>query len=1299
MPEEQQHNGEPRVHLEGSACDGGRTYQAGRDQFVAERDLHLHYRHGVHSGRRTDADGLGDECPYPGMASFGTEEARWFFGRDIATARLTARLDERLQEGGPLALVASSGAGKSSLLMAGLLPALKRGALPGSRHWPVLAFTPTARPLEALTAQIRTLTETTVDDINGRLAAGFESAAEVLRDALRTPPRNDGPMNARLVVVVDQFEELFTLCTDDRERDSLLGFLSHISATGSGDEPLAAVVYGLRADFYAQCVGHPQVRGVLEDGQLLLGPMTQAELREAILYPAEEAGLEVEPGLIELLLRDLGATTDGAGAGARGYKPGRLPLLAHTLRATWTQRHGSTLTVAGYEATGGIHHAVADTAERLYTRLGPDAQSVTRTLFLRLIKVGDGVEDTRRHMLRRDLLGGLDPALAQAAVDTFTHSRLLSQEQDTVEITHEALLHAWPRLRSWIDTDRVGHLIRQELEQTAATWKRDGYDQSLLYRGNRLEAVRTWGAHPDDLSHTASAFVCASLSQERRTATWRRALIAVLVTLTLLACGTAVYAFRLRDTAQAQRDEAVAHSLLTDADRLRDTDASLAAQLELAAHRTHASPSTYTALVSASGAALSTPLRGHHGIIETVAYHPEGHTLASASYDGTVRLWNVTDPTRPPTSRTVRVSHSGPVYSVAYNSDGHLIATAGEDGTVRLWDITTQNGPRLVGHIPGKTTGPAYAVSFHPDMRTLITVRARSRSISSLNDTMVEMWNVADPANPVPFAEPVGSLSGWPSPAMSSKKGRTLVRKDNRLWDITDPAEPARLDRPVLRRSSTPPRMALSPNGRLLAVTGGAKGVQLWNLSDPTASSPLSNLDGHTNAVTALAFSRDGRTLATGSSDRTALLWNVDNPNNPVRLGDPLTGHTEQVYSIAFSPDGHTLATASGDHTVRLWSRPQPALITGHNSLINSVAYSPDSRILATAASDLRLWDITDSDNPTLLGKPLLPTGRVSRTGAEDSGAGSYTDEEGHMGEEFYAVAFAADGRTMATAGFLGVMLWDVRKPSDPKALSKPFSHDSFQGSVAFTPDGKMLVAANSGGVTLWDITDPRQPRRFGDALTDQAVRAVLSPDGKTLATVTDSEAGEGVRLWDITDPVMPRVLGRLQESGQPVISVAFSPMGDMLVSGGEKGTVRLWGITNPSDPTPLGAPFTHHANAVRTLAFSPDGQTLASGSKDGTVRLSHVENHRGMEPSDRPLRASANWVSVNFDSTGRTLMTVGNQMVHLYQSDANQAAQRVCRVAADSLTRSIWRKHIPTLSFTPPCLESGHTGQAVGRR
>jgi hypothetical protein len=348
------------VHLQAQASGQASITQAGRD-------VHQHFTDGVRRARVVAAGEPG-ECPYPGLFSFTRDEARWFCGRDQLTSDLVGLLDERLRTGGMQIVVAPSGAGKSSLIHAGLLTKLAAGALPGSSQWPQLTLTPTADPLAALAAEVAGLTG--VDP-----KPGVTDPQALLRDVA-----------ARVVVVVDQFEELFTLCADEQQRRAFIDLLHDMA------EARALVVLGVRADFYAACADHPRLRTALQDRPLVVGPMSEDELREAVLFPARDVGLDVEDGLIELLLRDLADTEGGTSApGTARYTAGRLPLLAHALRGTWREcQPGHTLSVDGYLATGGIHRAVAHTAEEVFTGLTEAGQRVARTMFLRLIKIGDG---------------------------------------------------------------------------------------------------------------------------------------------------------------------------------------------------------------------------------------------------------------------------------------------------------------------------------------------------------------------------------------------------------------------------------------------------------------------------------------------------------------------------------------------------------------------------------------------------------------------------------------------------------------------------------------------------------------------------------------------------------------------------------------------------------------------------------------------------------------------------------------------------------------------------------------------
>ncbi|WP_405889489.1 hypothetical protein OG427_02875 [Streptomyces sp. NBC_00133] len=1286
-PVEEPSAGGEEARFRAQASDQARIYQAGRDQNVSGRDLHLHYEAGVRKARRVESGAEPGQCPYPGLSAFGAEQARWFFGRDVLTADLMVRLDERLREGGALAVVAPSGAGKSSLLRAGLLPAIARGSLPvvGSARWPCLLFTPTGHPVQALAAQLAEVTGSTPERMGEVLSVGPTPCVAMVREALQGRTDGGGTADRRLVVVVDQLEELFTLCTDEHERRDFLSLLSALAAPGdNGRAPAALVVYGLRSDFYTQCANYPELRTTLQNDQVLVGPLSEDGLQEAIQYPAQDVGLEIEPGLVELLLRDLGTPahnhqpSSAAGAGGPGrYEAGRLPLLAHALRATW-QQNGSILTVDGYRATGGIHHAIATTAETRFNKLDPLGMQTARTLFLRLVKIGDGVDDTRRRVPHEEILSASGNLASSAAViSTFTEGRLLTHERDTVEITHEALLHAWPRLRQWIDTDRAGNLIRQELEEAGADWERNGRDAGALYRGSRLEAARAWAntRQEDSFGSTASAFLAASVRQKRRATRRRRSVIVVLSILALIASGTAAVAFQQRATAQseratakAERDTAIYLQTVSMADSLRGTDPSLAAQLDLVAYRMRPTLDLSTHLMNDANSTLSMPLEHPHKVASAVL-SPDGKSLASSSFDGTVRLWNLTDPMHPKPLGKPLTDGAQPEVSVVFSRDGKLLASGGGDKVVRLWDLSHPMRPRPLGKPLTGHTDAITSVAFSPDGNTLA---------STGHDRTIRLWNLADPARAVPLGEPVTGHSDDVNSLDFSPDGRALASASRdgtvRLWNVADLTHPAPLGKPLTGHDGPVWSALFSPDGRALASAGADKQVRLWNLADPARPVPWGNpLAGHTDIVSSVAFSPDGRILASAGGDGTVRLWNLADPARPVPLGEALTGHDGPVTSIAFGPDGYTLASASFDGTVRLWSRPRTVL-TGHSGPVWSIRFSPDGHTLASASRDgtVRLWNLADPARPVPLGEAL-------------------TGHDGHV----YSVAFSPDGRTLASASSdKTVRLWNLSDPARPKPLGNPLrGHTDLATYVAFSPDGRTLASTSQDKtVRLWNLTDPAHPRTLGEPIighTDGVWSAAFSPDGRTLATASNDIS---VRLWNVTDPDHVEQLGeRLTGHAAPVSSVAFTSDGHTLVSGGSDNQVRLWNVTDPAHPKHISAPA-GFAGPVTSALFNRNGKRLYVASEDKTVRLLDSSDSTAPLRMGKPLVGHLAGVqSLDLSPDENTLASGSYDFtVRLWTLNGDSPISQVCR-ATGNITREQWKVTLPQLPFAPPCPDKGY--------
>ena len=856
----------------------------------------------------------------------------------------------------------------------------------------------------------------------------------------------DRPQGTDLLVVVDQFEEVFTLCAEQEREQFLKLLLTAVAEPNSRTR----VVVGARADFYPRCAQYPDLVEALRDAQVLVGPMNTEELRRAISAPAAAVDCVVEGALLVRIVADAAGQT------------GALPLISHALRETWRRRRGNTLSLSGYEAAGGIHHALARTAEATYQALSADQQRVARAILLRLVSLGEGTEDTKRPVARREF----DAGETGTVLDALARARLVTLHADTVELTHEALLTAWPRLRRWIDEDRAGLLIHQQLTDAATAWQREGRDTSHLYRGSRLAAATEWAArhHAVPPSERVQQFLAASRRHARRGTRIRRTAVALALVASLLA----VLAFQQRATAQRERDQATAGQLLNEAEQLRGIDPSLAAQMMLASYRVQATSNAYTDLLGTENLPLSRALTGHAGAVYGAAFAPDGYTLATCGEDGTVRLWNVTDSAHPhPWGPPVDIG-GGAVHAVAFSPDSRTLATADGDGTVRLWNVTHPAAPRLWGAaLPGA-----------PNDVTSVSFSAHGgRLAGASQDGTLRLWDITDPANPTLLGRPFANGAAVSS-ATLSPDGRTLAAADAddtlRLWNITDPARPLLWAAPIPGPAThsieghvnTAYTVAFSPDGRTLAAGYYDFTIRVWDISDPAHPAPLGTpLVGHTNIVVSVAFSPDSRVLASGGYDHTVRLWDVTDPAHPVALGQPLLGHSSIVNQVAFSPGGHLLATAADDGTTRLWNLPSTRLVA-HTSFVNGVAFSPDGRTLASVSSDgtVRLWNLADPAHPVAWGPAL--TGHTS---------------------SIVRVAYSPDGHTLATAARDDtVRLWNVTDPARASALGPPLTGPTgYMLTVAFSPDGHTLAGSGADySIRLWTPPTPRTPRALAPPLS-----------------------------------------------------------------------------------------------------------------------------------------------------------------------------------------------------------------------
>ncbi|MFI1681905.1 hypothetical protein [Streptomyces sp. NPDC020607] len=1242
-------------------------------------------------GERAGSGGSGGAvpgvCPYRGLASYRPQDAQWFFGRERSTDALVGQL-RAAEAGGLVMLVGASGAGKSSLLNAGLVPTLQGGASlaqdPGSASasaWvagPVLQLVPGADPLTELTRNIPELARVLpageddpgVDHRARACAQGVREAVTAWGERFATEATEaagvaevaevEGGVGSDLavrrpVIIVDQFEETFTLCPDEADRRAFIRVLHAACSPGEGrSHAPALVVLGIRADFYEECLRYPELADALQHRHMVLGPLTTSELRKAVTGPAKAVGLELEPGLAELIVREV--STDGP----RGaHDAGVLPLLSHALLATWQRRKTGRLTLAGYRAAGGIQGAVAATAERAWSGLDPAARTAARVLLLRLVRLGEDTQATRRRGTRRQLAEeSTDPHKTEESLEALVRARLVTLDAETVEITHEALLHAWPRLREWIDEDRNDHLLRQRLEEDGKSWEDSERDSSLLYRGSRLEQAREWARSAGDtyLTKGAVEFLAASARLRRRMVWISRGAVATLVVLAMVAVVSAV-------VARQQRDDAVFEQVVAEADRAQHTDPSLSAQLDLVAHRLRpGDEGTRNRLISIVNAPLATPLLGHKGAVYLTSFSPNGRLLATASYDRTVRLWDLSDPTRPEPLGKPLTGHKSWVSTAVFSPDGNTLASASDDGTIRLWNVRDPRHPRLLGSPVTGQGGAIYLLAFSPDGKTLAAAN---------EDKAVRLWDVDRPREPKRIATLPGHTQAVRSVAFSHD-GRTLAAGGDdgtiHLWNTDDPERPESVGTVLRGHSTTVHSVAFSPDDNTLASGGADNTIRLWDVADPEHGKALGTpLTGHTGPLWSVAFNPAGTMLAAASADSTASLWNIRDPSHPSQVGEPLAGSSGEMYALGFSPDGRFLATGSGDNKVRLWS------VSTGDMLGRIGAFRPDGKVLATASRDekVRLWNVERPERPTPLGKPFRPG-------------------EGNV----RAPVFSPDGRTLAVlTGNRAVQLWDVADPKHPVPYGPPVRlRTRFAAALAFSRDGRTLATPYTDRtIQLWDVTSPARPRRLGEPLTGHQGYVNSLTFGKDRRTLVSGSADGTVRLWNVTD--LRRAVpfqAPLKGHQGPVNTVVYSPDGRTLASGSDDGTVRLWDIGDPREPVRLDASLTGHTDAVVSLTFSKDGHKLATGGNDNTVRLWNVADPADASPIGQSMSPNTKMGSFLSFSPQSDMLGVasGTDTVRLWDLDTEEAVNRICSTTRGVLTREKWDEYLPRLSYEPPCDE-----------
>jgi len=1159
------------------------------------------------------------ENPYKGLRAFQEADVDDFFGRDELIDSLVEQMRGDEIQSRFMAIVGPSGSGKSSVVKAGLIPKLRRGAITGSDQWYIVEKMPGRYPMEELEAALLRIAINPPPTLLEQL---MENERGLVRAVKRILPDDD----SELVIVIDQFEEIFTQMDNEENRRF---FLNTILEAMRDPKSRLRIIVTLRADFYDRPLNYPEFGQLMRQCTTIVLPLTSKELRDAIILPAELSHLELEAGLIEAIIADVGG------------EPGALPLLQYAMTELYERRDGRWLTVSAYNEIGGALGALTRRATDIYQGLDQNRQALLRQMFLRLVTLGEGSEDTRRRVLISELLSlDFDSNEIQSVIDEFGKYRLLTFDRDpitrspTIEVAHEALIRQWTLLRQWLDTNRDGLRIQRRVAVAVVEWQNMGRDKSFLATGMRLNQFEEW-IKTTELATTESEreYIEQSIREheileeekrlrkeheealEQQSRNRLRQLLTVMTVAAVISIGLMVVAVTQSGLATQAQNEAVAQAnnastqeanAQMNADQAQSLAFASGAQLALGNNNTDLAillaleanqyaPSSQTLRTLAqAGYAPGTVASLEHGIrTNTVTYSPDGTTLLTGAQDNLMRLWSAD------TGDLLQTftGHTDWIWDIAYSPDGTQAVSASSDGTLILWNLETGEAIRTYeGHTEGirgvDFSGDGTQIlSGSEDMSMILWDTETGELITVFTDGLSSIYDVD--LSPSGFTALSGFADGrivlW-----SVNTGQALFTYDAQVGGHTDEVWTV--------------EYTADESGFLSSSQDSL--VMLWQFESGT---PVQKFLGHSSRVTDAQFSGDGKRIVSGSEDNAVIVWDVSTGAQLHRF----LGHTSLVYDIAYNPVREQVASAGWDNTVRIWDLNHGALLRQFDEdaelsnvgIINHVDISSDGALAVTAGDDTRLvlWDIATGEpirefvghQGAVNAVEFSPDDSLIASAGDDNvlalwdvETGEFTTLfEGHS-DAVWDVAYSPDGTMLASASRDNtIILWDTETG---ESINRLFGHTFRITGVDFSPDGRYLISSSfDNTILLWDVASGEKLSTF-EGHTDWIRDVSFSPDGKTIAS---GAADNAVILWDVEGNSRLRTF---EGHSAQILSVVYSPDGTMLLSGGSDNTVILWDITTGEEIQR----FTGHIDEIQSVAFSPDGESFISVAGDGLANL-----------------------------------------------------------------------------------------------